>query len=365
MTKANVSEFSAPPTASIRDVIKCIDRSRRISIALIVDDAGRLLNTITDGDIRRGILRGVSMDSPVTELLPIKGQTPHPRPVTAPHGTDSAALLRMMQAEGVRQMPIVDAEDRVIDVVILPDLLPKVTLPLRAVIMAGGFGKRLAPLTDDTPKPMLRIEGRPFMELIIEHLKHSGIRKINVTTHFKPEKIVEHFGDGRSFGVEIDYINEEWPLGTGGALGLMPVPTETTLIVNGDVLTQVDFHVMLQYHREHRADMSVAVSQYALKVPYGVVECDGVRVCRLKEKPQMNFLVNAGIYLLEPSVYEHIAKGEFINMTDVIQRLLDHDRCVVSFPVFEQWLDIGHHVDYARAQEHVTTGAYKRPTPEL
>ncbi len=131
-----------------------------------------------------------------------------------------------------------------------------------------------------------------------------------MTTHFRPEKIVEHFGDGEAFGVDITYVNEDRPLGTGGALGLMPVPEETTLVINGDVLTQVDFRTMLMYHRAHQADMTVAVSQYGIAVPYGVIECEGPQVCRLTEKPQLNFLVNAGIYLLEPSVYDFVPGGE-------------------------------------------------------
>ena len=165
-----------------------------------------------------------------------------------------------------------------------------------------------------------------------------------------PEKIMNHFGDGASFGVDMDYVNEDRPLGTGGALGLMPVPTETTLVINGDVLTQVDFSTMLQYHRKHLAEMTVAVSQYGVKVPYGVIECDGARVRCLQEKPQVNFLVNAGVYLLEPSVYRLIPRDQSFNMTDLIQTLLDAGRPVVSFPVFEQWMDIGDLAEYNRAK---------------
>jgi NDP-sugar pyrophosphorylase family protein len=174
-----------------------------------------------------------------------------------------------------------------------------------------------------------------------------------VTTHFKPEKIIEHLGDGKAFGVDITYVNEDRPLGTGGALGLMPTPAETTLVINGDVLTQVDFRIMLTYHREHQADMTVAVSQYGIAVPYGVVECDGPLVRRLREKPQVNFLVNAGIYLLEPAVYQFVPSGEPMHMTDLITRLLNAGRRVVGFPIFEQWLDIGQHADYSRAQQVV------------
>jgi NDP-sugar pyrophosphorylase family protein len=238
-----------------------------------------------------------------------------------------------------------------VDVVTLQELLPQPAAPVHAVIMAGGFGKRLLPFTEELPKPMLSVDGRPLLERIVGRLRDSGIRQINVTTHFRPEKIVEHFGDGEAFGVDISYVNEDRPLGTGGALGLMPVPDETTLVINGDVLTQVDFRTMLMYHRHHQADMTVAVSQYEIAVPYGVVECEGPQICRLQEKPQLNVLVNAGIYLLEPSVYRFVTNGEALQMTDLITRLLDAGRSVISFPIFEQWLDIGQHADYARAQD--------------
>jgi dTDP-glucose pyrophosphorylase/CBS domain-containing protein len=345
------STFSLPADASIREVIECIDRSRWIGLALIVDEEDRLVNTISDGDVRRGILAGISLDAPVAELLPIKATTPHPTPTTAPATAEPADLLRIMQENAVRSAPLVDGTGRVVDVVTLQELLPQPAAPVHAVIMAGGFGKRLLPFTEELPKPMLSVDGRPLLERIVGRLRDSGIRQINVTTHFKPEKIVEHFGDGEAFGVDISYVNEDRPLGTGGALGLMPVPEETTLVINGDVLTQVDFRTMLMYHRSHQADMTVAVSQYGIAVPYGVVECEGPQICRLTEKPQLNVLVNAGIYLLEPSVYAFVTNGEALQMTDLITRLLEAGRSVISFPIFEQWLDIGQHADYAKAQD--------------
>lgn len=350
MSKPELSEFSAHPDSSIGDAIKCIDRSGKISMCLLLDADGRLIDIVTDGDIRRGILAGIGLDAPVSRLLDIKRKLPRSNPVTALAGTDDAVLLRTMQDLRVRQMPLVDVERRVVDVAVLAELLPQLAKPMHAVIMAGGFGKRLYPLTANMPKPMLDVDGRPLMELIVERLKQSGIRKIKVTTHFMPEKIMDHFGDGASFGVDMDYVNEDRPLGTGGALGLMPVPTETTLVINGDVLTQVDFSTMLLYHREHRADMTVAVSQYGVKVPYGVIECDGARVRCLQEKPKVNFLVNAGIYLLEPSAYQFIPQNQSFNMTDLIQRMLDAGKPVVSFPVFEQWIDIGGHAEYNQAK---------------
>ena len=340
------------PDQSIRLAMICIDRGS-CGIALVVDSERRLMGTITDGDVRRAVLAGTDLESPISYILAKKISTQYPKPVTASPETDRKSLIALMQEHGLRQYPILDNDGRVVDLVMMDDLIPSQDLPLQAVIMAGGLGKRLRPLTEDLPKPMLPVGGKPLMELMIEQLRQVGIRHVNIATHYKPEKISDHFGDGSSFGVELNYVNEDKPLGTGGALGLFDAPTEPMLVINGDILTQVDFRAMLLYHQEHRAVMTVAVKQYDIKVPYGVVECEGSRVCALKEKPQMHFLVNAGVYLLEPKVYEFIPNGRHFNMTDLIQWLLDADHIVVSFPIIEYWLDIGQLADYEKAQNDV------------
>jgi NDP-sugar pyrophosphorylase family protein len=197
---------------------------------------------------------------------------------------------------------------------------------------------------------MLPVGGRPVMEVLLEHLQQAGIRRVNVTTHYLPEKITDHFGDGKAFGVEINYVNEELPLGTGGALGLLPQPTEPFLVINGDVLTRVNFRALLTFHQEHKADLTLAVRQHEVEIPYGVVESDGVLLKGIREKPRMDYFINAGIYLLNPEVYQFIPNGEHFNMTDLIQWLLDAGRRVVCFPISEYWLDIGRHADYLQAQ---------------
>jgi len=337
---------------SIRTAMKCVDRGS-CGIALVVDQERHLLGAITDGDLRRAVLAGTDLELPISVILSSKLSTPYPKAVTASPETDRKALIALMHEHALRQIPILDSDGKVVDLVMMDNLIPAQDLQLQAVIMAGGFGTRLWPLTKDLPKPMLSVGGKPLMELLIEQLRKVGIRRVNVSTHYKPEKISDHFGDGSAFGVELNYVNEDKPLGTGGTLGLMDAPKEPTLVINGDILTQIDFRAMLAYHRENRADMTVAVRQYDIKVPYGVVECEGSRVCALKEKPQIHFLVNAGIYLLDPKVYEFIPNGEHFNMTDLIQWLLRSDCIVASFPIIEYWLDIGQIADYERAQEMV------------
>ncbi|MGA2081024.1 MAG: nucleotidyltransferase family protein [Holophaga sp.] len=340
------------PDASLRDLVACIDRSGRISIALLVDELGRLINVITDGDVRRGLLAGKTLDTPTRELLPIKKGMPNPEAVTAPAGTHPMDLLALMQSKHVRQVPLLNAGGSVVDMALLSDLLPQPSPDLSAVIMAGGFGTRLRPMTDDTPKPMLPLGGRPVLEWMVHQLRMAGIFRMKVTTHYLPEKIMDHFGDGTAFGVEIEYVNEDQPLGTGGALGLIDGSCGPLLVVNGDVVTRVDFHRMLDFHLENEADMTVAVNLRRLEVPFGVVDCDGPRIKSLQEKPHLPMLVNAGIYLLQPSVQAYIPRsGRPFNMTDLIQWLLDAGRNVVGFPIREYWTDIGQHDAYARAQE--------------
>ena len=355
----DVRELFLAPNASIGEAVTCIDRSGRISVALIVDEEGRLLNTVTDGDVRRCLLAGLRFEDSVAALVAIKSQTPHPLPVTAPLDTDDETLLDVMRARAVRQIPLVDEHDRVVDVVTFEDILPDEPRALQAVVMAGGFGTRLRPLTENIPKPMLPVNGKPLMELIINQLQHTGVRKINITTHYQADKIVSHFGDGSGFGVDISYVNEESPLGTGGALGLMGRPKDPLLVINGDILTDIDFRAMHAYHQEHRAMMTVAVRRYEVQVPYGVVECDGPNIQTLREKPHLGFFVNAGIYLLEPDVYSYIPTNQHLNMTDLIDTLVRERRTVVGFPVREYWLDIGQHADYERAQDDAVSGKWR------
>lgn len=355
ITTPDLSSLFLSPEDSIREVLEGLDHTKR-GIALVVDSEQCLLGTITEGDMRRAILARVDLNEPARLLLKRKKGTRWETPVTAPVGISPTDLLQLMREERLRHIPLVDRQGRVMDLVRLDDLVPEEILPLQAVVMAGGFGTRLRPLTEDLPKPMLPMKGRPLMERIIKQLREAGIRQVNVTTHHKPEKIIDYFGDGRSLGVELNYVNEDRPLGTVGALGLMKAPQEPVLVINGDILTQMNFRAMLAYHQEHKADLTVAVRKYDLNVPYGVVENDGAFVQGLVEKPSLSFFINAGIYLLEPSVYRYIPHGQHFDMTDLIQRLLEEKRPVVSFPIVEYWLDIGRPGDYEQAQEDVESG---------
>jgi dTDP-glucose pyrophosphorylase len=349
MTYCKLSDLSVGPESTIRQVMERINATLR-SIALVLDGKGQLIDTITDGDIRRAMLAEMSLDSGVHELLSHKSNS---KPVTASINSEPAYLLKLMQETSVHQLPLLDEAQIVRDLVTLEDLLPHDSSSLQAVIMAGGAGTRLRPLTEDLPKPMLPVGGRPLMELIVEGLRDAGIKRINVSTHYRTEKIVEHFGDGGRFGIELNYMTEVNPLGTAGALGLMKKPLDTMLVINGDILTEMDFRAMVNYHREHKAVLTVAVRKFDMNVPYGVIKAEGSMVKSLTEKPTISFFVNAGIYLLEPLAYSYIPHYKRFDMTDLIRCLLDAKQPVVSFPIHEYWLDIGHHTDYLQAQDDV------------
>ena len=345
----DVAKFCVGPSVSIREVIACIDANSR-GIALVVDREAVLQGTITDGDIRRFMLSYGSLDRGVSELLNLKNDPDYTDPVTASPTASITDLLRIMRKRRVRQIPILDKLGRVVGLATQQDLIPDVVLPVQAVVMAGGRGTRLSPLTDNLPKPMLSVGGRPLLELVVERLQKAGIQTVNVTTHYKAESIKSHFGDGSDYGVKINYVSEKNPMGTAGGIGLLKSSNETLLVINGDILTNVDFGAMVDYHREQEADITLAVRKYDVEVPYGVVESDGTYVKRLTEKPSYSFFVNAGIYLLEPSAREHIGRNEPMDMPDLIQRLLTNNRLVASFPVREYWLDIGEVANYNQAQ---------------
>jgi dTDP-glucose pyrophosphorylase len=345
----DVNTFCVAFDGLMREVVVCLDATR-LGIALVVGQGFKLEGTITDGDVRRFMLDNGDLGEPIAKVLDRKKATLYAEPITAPAGSDAHFCREVLREHKLLHLPIVDEAERVVGLVTRNDLLEDQLVPRQAVIMAGGFGNRLRPLTEDTPKPMLPLGDRPLLEIIIGQLQEVGVNRVHVATHHNSEKITDHFGDGADFGVDIAYVDEERPLGTAGALGRIDRPKDTLLVINGDILTDVDFRAMSAFHREHAADLTMAVRQYDLKMPYGVVECDGATVRSLKEKPIWKCYVNAGIYLLEPSVYDHISGAENFDMTDLIERLIQANRPVASFPIREYWLDIGQQADYEEAQ---------------
>jgi dTDP-glucose pyrophosphorylase/CBS domain-containing protein len=335
------------PGATITEAIQKLDLAGTGALMLAGPER-RLRGVLTDGDVRRALLRGVSFE----ELC---GTIATAKPLVAQEGVSFADALTLMNRHDVNHLPLVDTEGLLIGLLLRRDVVSEESAAISAVIMAGGFGTRLRPMTDQTPKPMLPVGDRPLLERTIGRLREAGIRNLNVTTHHLAERITSYFGDGHDYGVEIQYVPEERPLGTCGGLKLVDESPGPVLVINGDILTGVNFGELVTFHRRHHADATVCVRKYDVQVPYGVVESDGPWLQTVREKPVVSLFVNAGIYLLEPGLRHYIPEGERFDMTDLINRLVADGRCVVSFPIMEYWLDVGQPADYAQAQLDVQT----------
>ncbi len=336
------------PSASITEAIAELDKAGTGALVLCNQDR-ILIGLLTDGDIRRAILRGLAMDTACESIASRE-------PLTVTSSLSTGGALELMVKHDINHLPVVDGTGRVIRFLLRKNLVQQGSADLSAVIMAGGYGKRLLPLTERVPKPMLLVGDKPLLELTIQLLRRSGIRDINLTTHYLPESIVQHFGDGSAFGVRLNYLEEDRPLGTAGGLRLMKRNSNPFLVINGDIITGVPFQEMLNFHRKHNALLTVGVRKYEVEVPFGVVELDEVHINRIQEKPSFSFFINAGTYLLEPEVCDFIPPGRRFDMTDLIQKLIEAGKVVVSFPITEYWLDVGRHEDYAKAQEDVRNG---------
>ena len=334
---------------TLRQAMACINKSCK-GIALVLDEKGCLLYTITDGDLRRAVLHGLTLEMTIEEWAKECAEHGNTSPMTATMGTSRDELFGLMQEKRIQHLPLLDEKGRVKDLVSMNDLFLPSGGILNAVVMAGGFGTRLHPMTMEVPKPMLPLGDRPLMEHIVNQLHSSGVKQVSITTHYKSEAIIRHFGDGRDFGLKIDYVKEDHPLGTAGALGLIEPWDTSLLVINGDVLTRLNCQSMLAFHQENLAVMTVAIGQYEVQVPYGIVDTEGVAVSGLREKPKLQFFVNAGVYLLEPAVHKYCIPPRKLDMTDLILQLLKDKQNVVSFPISEYWLDIGQHEDYQKAQ---------------
>jgi dTDP-glucose pyrophosphorylase len=350
---ADLTQFILSPDATIGEAVQLIERNQR-GIALVADGQRRLLGTITDGDLRRAFLRHHDLGEGVHILLQRDPTSPHPVPLCGRLGMSPAVLLDLLQEHALRQLPVLDDDDRLVDVVFLSDLSIEREVNVRAVVMAGGFGTRLRPFTEDTPKPMLQVGKKPLMEHMIDQIRSAGIHNVHVTTHYLPEKIHDHFGDGGEFGVELNYVPEEEPLGTAGALGLLKERHEPLLVVNGDILTKVNFADMINFHRDSKASITIGVTIYEIEIPYGVVEADGSMVRSIVEKPRYRHFVSAGMYVIEPEVLDLIPQGQRYDMPDLIKCVIARRQNVVSFPIREYWLDVGRPEDFRKAQRDLT-----------
>lgn len=311
-----------------------IDRGSA-QIALVIDGERRLLGTVTDGDIRRALLRGEGFETPVEHVM-------HRKFRSLPAMADEGEALALMRRETLHQIPAIDVHGKVVRLFLLEDLIKPKTLPNPVVIMAGGEGRRLGPLTKNCPKPMLCVGGKPLLEIIIEQCIEAGFLDFYLAVNYLKKQIQDHFEDGARWKVRIQYLEEDKPLGTAGALSLLPKqPTDPLLVLNGDVLTRVDYTRLLRFHAEQNAAATLCVREHTTQIPYGVVRLDDLRVLTLEEKPVLSHYVNAGIYLLDPGLLELVPDDSFFDMPQLLERAMEAHHRVSAFPIHEYWLDVG------------------------
>lgn len=336
-----VFQFAVSIGASLRDVMLTLEVGAEI--ALVVE-GNLLVGVMTDGDVRRALLAGATLDSPVKDRV-------RRDCITVGPNAGRAEVLELMQARFIGQIPIVDAHRRLLGLHRLHDIIGVAERENWAVIMAGGKGTRLGALTANTPKPMLRVAGRPILERIILHLVGHGIRRIFVAVSYLADKIREHFGDGSAMGVNIEYLHEMHVAGTGGALALLPEsPTAPILVMNGDLVTQANLGAMLDHHGASGASATMAVRRYLHVVPFGCVEVKGDAIVQIEEKPTLSHLVNAGVYVLEPALVARIPRGVEYPITTLFEECLRRDEKVSAFEIVDDWIDVGQHDQLRQAR---------------
>jgi dTDP-glucose pyrophosphorylase/predicted transcriptional regulator len=338
-------EARVPPTASIRDALLVMSKTR-LKIALVVDAENRLLGTVADGDVRRSILNGITADQPVTEIM-------HPEPSTVAPNASRADQIEIMHAKQIQHLPVVETDGQLVGLVSVDQLLVSELSekPNCAILLVGGLGSRLKPLTDEKPKPLIPIGGRPVLETIVRQLRDHGIRHLYFAVNHMAGAIKDHFGDGSDMGVRIDYLEEDRPLGTAGPLGLLEkVPSVPFVVMNGDILTNVDFSGMLKYHTEQHAAATVATRTFEIEIPFGVIENSGDQITSIVEKPARQYQVNAGIYIFQPDVLDRVASDIHRDMPNLLADLIDDGQRVSGFPIHEYWIDIGRLEDFHKAE---------------
>ncbi|KPA96664.1 MULTISPECIES: nucleotidyltransferase family protein [Pseudomonas] len=335
------------PETSLEEAVATLDRVA-LRIVLVVDAERRLLGTLTDGDVRRSLLKHLPLDVKVTEVMCTS-------PQTVERGWSKERILSVMEKHQLLQLPVIDVQGRVVGLETLHGLIHKKRHDNPVFLMAGGFGSRLRPLTQNCPKPLLKVGDKPILELILESFINAGFHRFFVSTHYMPELIREYFGDGSRWGVSIRYVHEDKPLGTGGALGLLP-HSEIDLpmfMMNGDLLTTLNFQNLLEFYQTHPGVATMCVREYEHCVPYGVIQSDGHRIRSMVEKPIHRFFINAGIYLLSPDLVKSVTPGTHIDMPTLLGQQIANGQDVNMFPIHEYWLDIGRVEDFQRAQTDV------------
>lgn len=328
--------------ATIADAIQRLNAAG-LKILLVTEDDGKLIGTISDGDIRRGLLRGLVLTSEIENII-------HKDAMVVPIDMSREVVIQIMTANKIQQVPIVDEENRVIGLHLWDELSTMEQRDNFMVIMAGGKGSRLYPQTENCPKPLLLIGGKPILEHIIDRAKREGFFRFVIAVYHLGHMIEDYFGDGTNFGVQIEYLKEKEPLGTAGALCLFKGrPKSPFIVTNGDVVSDIHYSELIDFHNQHDAFATMAVRRYESQNPFGVVQTDGIEITHYEEKPISINYINAGVYVLDPRAIDHLVDSEPKDMPTLFQELSGQSERVIAYPIHEQWLDIGNPNDFQKA----------------
>ncbi len=346
MSRVDVNDWQAtllPLGSTIQQAIYSLEISG-LQIVLATINGNKLAGTLTDGDIRRAFLRGLNLDSTIDEVINTK-------PLIVPPEMSRDVVLQLMQMNKLHQLPVVDGDGFVVGLHAWDSIVTPVALENWMVIMAGGKGTRLRPHTENCPKPMLEIGGKPMLEHIIERAKRDGFKHFLISLHYLGEMIEDYFGDGSSLGVNITYLREDTPLGTAGSLSLITErPSLPFIVTNGDVMTDIHYNEFLDFHIRHSAQATMAVRQHEIQNQFGVVRTNGVEIEGFEEKPVYRSHVNAGIYVLSPSVFDNLESDEHCDMPTLFERIKKNDGRTIVYPMHEPWLDVGRPEDLHKAR---------------
>lgn len=344
--KINRNQHIVTVTCSLREALKKLDILSVDAVLFVVDDKNCLLGSLTDGDIRRGLIKGLDVSNSILKFA-------NPTPLFVYEDDYRGGFIEPPKERNIKIVPVVNKKGELVTVINFR--LQKSILPVEAVLMAGGEGKRLRPLTEKMPKPMLNIGGKPIIEYNIDRLVQAGVKHIHISINYLGEQIQSYFNDGTQKGIQIDYGKEEKPLGTiGSVLLFKEIQTEDILIMNSDLLTNIDFLDFYKNYKQSGADMAVASTSYQVDIPYAVLETDETyRIKSLKEKPRYNYFSSAGIYIIKRNMLDLIPKNSFFDITDLIEKALELNYDIVGFPINGYWLDIGKPDDYRKAQEDI------------
>ena len=322
-----------------------------LRVALVIDAENKLLGTITDGDIRRALLKHLNMESLVDEVM-------NKSPLVALNTDSVDTIMSRMKSRDLLHIPIIDENNKLVGLETLQHLTYGKKYDNPVFLMAGGFGTRLHPLTEDTPKPLLKVGSKPILETILDRFIKAGFHNFYISTYFKADMIHEYFGDGSSWGVNIKYIDEVKPLGTAGAIGLLPsnLPNLPILMMNGDVLTKVNFENLLNFHQKQSGIATICIREYDFKIPFGVVNIENQNAKSFLEKPVKKFFVNTGIYVFEHEMISKVKAGDYLDMPTLLEQQITEGRTVNVFPLHEYWKDVGRIEEYQSVNNSFSNG---------